>query len=209
MGSKKELSSLIEILKYKKDSFVRAKAVEALRNLGEQAIEPLMHALQDEHWDVRRRAAWALGNMGEPAVEPLIHALQDERWDVRRKAAWALGNIGDHRATEPLVHALQDEYPDVREEAAWALGTLGDLRAIEPLIHALQDEYSDVRRQVARSLAAITILSEEMVKMKIQDYESNLEEQDRGSFRRSKNLYEQELKKTAGLIDRRGKSRKA
>jgi len=160
-------------------------------------VESLIQALKDEHWGVRRKAAWALGNLGEPAVEPLIQALKDERWDVRRKAAWALGNIRDAKGVEPLIQALRDEYPDVREEAAWALGNIGDFRAIEPLIQALRDEYPDVRRQAARSLAVLTVLSEEIVKTTIHDYESKIEEQDRDSFQKFKKLYEQELKKTA------------
>ncbi len=195
MDSKEDINSLTEVLKYKKDSFARAKAVETLGKIGESAVEPLIHALNDEHWDVRRKAAWALGNMGESAVEPLIHALNDEHWDVRRKAAWALGNIGDARGVEPLIHALNDEHRDVREEAAWALGNIGDARGVEPLIQALRDEYSDVRRQAARSLAVLTVLSEEIVKTTIHDYESKLKEQDRDSFQRFKKLYEQELKK--------------
>lgn len=65
----------------------------------------------------------------------------------------------------------------------------------KPLIHALRDEYSDVQRQAARSLAVLTVLSEEIAKSMIHDYELNLEEQDRASFRKSKKMYEQELEK--------------
>ncbi|MCK4736777.1 MAG: HEAT repeat domain-containing protein [Methanophagales archaeon] len=50
--SKEDVNSLIAVLKYKKDSFVRAKAVETLGNIGEAAVEPLIQALKDEHWDV-------------------------------------------------------------------------------------------------------------------------------------------------------------
>ena len=196
MGLQEDISSLIKVLKSKKDSRVRAKAVEALGKIEDvSAVEPLILALTDENWDVRRKAAWALGNMGEPAVKPLILALTDENWDVRRKAAWALGNIRDLRAIEPLMHALKDEYPDVREEAAWALGNIKDLRAVEPLLHALTDEYSDVRWQAARSLAVLTDLNKEIVTTKIHEHESNLEEEDRESFQKIKKVYTQELKK--------------
>jgi len=196
LASREDLKRLIEALKNAKDSIVRAKAVKALGNIRDlRVVEPLIQALKDEHWDVRRRAAWVLGNMGEPAVGPLIQALKDEHWDVRRKVAWALGNIRDARAIEPLIQALRDEYSDVREEAAWALGNIRDARAIGPLIQALRDEYPDVRRQAARSLAVLTVLSEEIAKSMIQDYELNLEAQDRASFKKSKKLYEQELKK--------------
>ena len=162
---------------------------------GEPAVEPLLRALRDEHWDVRRRAAWELGNIGDPAVKPLIHALNDERWDVRRKAAWALGNIKAPQAIEPLIHTLEDERADVREQAAWALGALRDLRAVEPLIQALTDENSGVRREVARSLAVLTIINKARVKTKIHDHESTLDEQKHAAFLECKKLYEQELEK--------------
>lgn len=96
---------------------------------------------------------------------------------------------------EPLIQALKDERWDVRRKAAWALGNIGDFRAIEPLIQALRDEYSDVRRHAGRSLAVLTVLSEENVKTTIHDYESKIEEQDRDTFQKFKELYEQELKK--------------
>jgi len=196
MGLQEDISSLMEVLKSKKDLRVRTKAVEALGKIRDvSVVEPLIHALTDENWDIRRRAAWALGNLGEPAVEPLIKALRDENWDVRRKAAWALGNIKDHTAIDPLIHALQDEYSDVREEAAWALGNIKALRAVEPLIHALTDEYPDVRWQAARSLAVLTDLNEESVTTKIHEYESKLEEQDRETLQKIKKVYVQELKK--------------
>ena len=129
-------------------------------------------------------------------VESLIQALKDEHWGVRRKAAWALGNLGEP-AVEPLIQALKDERSDVRRKAAWALGNIRDAKGVEPLIQALRDEYPDVRRQAARSLAVLTVLSEEIVKTTIHDYESKIEEQDRDSFQKFKKLYEQELKKTA------------
>ena len=195
MESKEDIERLNRILKTHKDSLVRATAVEALGTLGEPAVEPLLRALHDEHWDVRRRAAWELGSIGDPAVKPLIHALNDERWDVRRKAAWALGNIKAPRAIEPLIHALEDERADVREQAAWALGALRDLRAVEPLIQALTDENSGVRREVARSLAVLTIINKARVKTKIHDHESTLDEQKHAAFLECKKLYEQELEK--------------
>jgi len=165
LASREDLKRLIEALKNAKDSIVRAKAVKALGNIRDLRV-----------------------------VEPLIQALKDEHWDVRRRAAWVLGNMGEP-AVEPLLQALEDEHWDVRRKAAWALGNIRDARAIEPLIQALRDEYPDVRRQAARSLAALTVLSEGIAKSMIHDYELNLEAQDRASFKKSKKIYEQELKK--------------
>jgi HEAT repeat protein len=202
MESQENVSSLLEVLRSDKDPVARAKAIDALWNKTDVSIvEPLMHALRDEHWDVRRRAAWALGNVGKTAVEPLIQVLKDEHWNVRRKAAWALGNIKDRRAIEPLMHALQDERSDVREQAAWALGNIKDLRAIETLIHALIDKNAGVRREAARSLVVLTVVNEEIVKTRIHDYESKLVDQARETFLECKNLYEQELTRTHSQSD--------
>jgi HEAT repeat protein len=198
MESQEEVTSLLEVLRSDKDPVARAKAVDALWNKADaRIVEPLMHALTDEHWDVRRRAAWALGNLGKTVVEPLMRALTDDHWNVRRKAAWALGNIKDLRAIDPLIHALQDEHSDVREQAAWALGNIKDLRAIDPLIHALTDANAGVRREAARSLAVLTVINEASVKTRIQKYETQLEQQDRDAFQKCKKLYEQEFTKIA------------
>jgi HEAT repeat protein len=202
MESQENVSSLLEVLRSDKDPVARAKAIDALWNKTDVSIvEPLMHALRDEHWDVRRRAAWALGNVGKTAVEPLIQVLKDEHWNVRRKAAWALGNIKDRRAVKPLINALQDERSDVREQAAWALGNIRDPKAIAPLIHALTDTNAGVRREAARSLAVLTVVNEEIIKTRIHEYESNLADQPRETFQECKKLYEQELTRTRSQSD--------
>jgi hypothetical protein len=59
------------------------------------------------------------------AVEPLIHALQEEYWLTRHWAAVSLGQLKDVRAIEPLTETLQDTREEVRQKAAWALGELG------------------------------------------------------------------------------------
>lgn len=191
-----DIESLIAFLHVSKDPGVRARAVEKLGEAKDaRVVEPLIHALQDKHWDVRRRAAWALGNLGPAAVEPLIRALQDGHWDVRRKAAWALGNLEDRRAVEPLIRALQDDRADVREQVAWALGHTRDLRAVEPLLHALRDDYAAVGREAARALARLAVLHEAQVGSALQGFASNLTGSARELFARHKTLYEQELER--------------
>jgi HEAT repeat protein len=72
-------------------------------------------------YEVWQGAVEALVQIGEPAVEPLIAVLQGDDWMARRRAAWALGQIGDTRAMKPLIEALQDQTRFVRQEAAEAL----------------------------------------------------------------------------------------
>ncbi|MCD6215119.1 MAG: HEAT repeat domain-containing protein, partial [Candidatus Desulfofervidus sp.] len=160
LREKKDVKGLIKALRHED---VRKEAAEALVNIGEPAVEPLIQALKDEYSDVREEAARALGRIGDKrAVEPLINALKDEDSDVRMEAAEALDQMGwkpgyvtekayylvakkewdeavklGEPAVEPLINALKDEASSVRWGAAGALGEIGDERAVEPLINAL------------------------------------------------------------------------
>lgn len=81
----------------------------------------LLETLASEDGLERQRARQALVRMGGRAVDPLIHALNDERQVVRWEAARALGNLRDGRAARALVRALEDRDGDVRWLAAEAL----------------------------------------------------------------------------------------
>jgi RNA polymerase sigma-70 factor (ECF subfamily) len=59
-----------------------------------------------EDKEERARVARQLAEMGEPAVEPLCHALEDPRDFIRDLAARALCHIGDARALGPLLRGL-------------------------------------------------------------------------------------------------------
>lgn len=155
-------------------------ATQALANLGNSAVEPLIAALDDSDLSVRWGAADALGlagdaravepliahlredpnlsvisalkKLGDPrAVEPLIAALGDDGYHVRLDAVVALGELGDPRAVEPLIALLGDESHDVRNNAEYALEKMGDA-AVEPLIAALKDPNEDVRSKAAHAL---------------------------------------------------------
>jgi len=111
----------------------------------EQAVEPLLKALDDTDTKVRWAAMQALGFLWKFS---LLEQLGSERVKLRRKAASLLGQQRDMRAVEPLVATLQDEDFKVRQSAASALGQLGDARAVTSLLERLQDESSEMRRSV-------------------------------------------------------------
>jgi len=140
------LKKLQKTLNYR-DICVRWGAADALGRIGSlEAVEPLIHALDDEDNNVRRGATDALGRIGSlEAVEPLIHALGDDNSYVRSGATMALGSIGSLEAVEPLIHALGDEGSSVIIGATMALGRIGGMEAVEQLIHALGDDNSYVR----------------------------------------------------------------
>jgi HEAT repeat protein len=166
----------------------RKTVAEELGKLGDaRAIEPLIKTLAD--WDTRDSAANALINLGEPTVEPLIKALSHNQTNcIRKTAAELLGKLGDKRAVAPLVEALRDTQ-EVRitafnalvmlkdvgavdfliktlsdtyycqssscstaKNALTALGKLGDPRAVDSLIKALEYQFDDVRKTAAEAL---------------------------------------------------------
>jgi hypothetical protein len=80
----------------------------------------------------------ALANLGNSAVEPLIDVLNNSNsLSIRFVAIGALGKIKDKRAIIPLVEALNDCYVGIRKRAAEALGLIGDDQAIKPLLKEL------------------------------------------------------------------------
>ncbi|HTB81679.1 MAG TPA: HEAT repeat domain-containing protein [Opitutaceae bacterium] len=154
---------------------------DALANLGQPAIDPLVTYLQDKDVHVRQDAAevlfrlhylpsdndgkaaffilrksWDdLVKLGAPAVAPLLNSLKDEDGDVRKGAAEALGQLNDKRAVEPLIACLQDDFGSVKQNAATALGLLGDKRAVDPLINLFKSESEDVRLAAAEALGLL------------------------------------------------------
>lgn len=118
-------------------------------------IDELIRQLRDEKPSVRNSAIEALVEIGQPAVYPLIGVLEDEYWVLRWRVSEVLGLIGDPRAVQPLINALADKNEWVRRRAAEALGRIGDEQAIQPLIKALKDESPNVRTVATRALALI------------------------------------------------------
>jgi HEAT repeat protein len=153
---------------------------EALVELGEAAVEPLIAVLNEQGCytsvlsyyslaeplalgkgsHLRALAAEALGKLGDRrAVEPLIAALRDSSLGLRCEAARALGELGDARAVAPLMESLESVFGEDRGAAAAALGKIGEA-AVEPLIALLRDARDgpitkalDIRASAAHALA--------------------------------------------------------
>jgi len=136
--SRSAVQPLVELLTTEKEASVRAAAVVALGQIGdESAVPALAHVLSGlspnkkskkrEADFTMRSAAQALGEIRSRAgVEPLITALTNETnpLDVRRAAAEALGSIGDSSATSALEAALASQDPYLAEAARAALRRL-------------------------------------------------------------------------------------
>jgi HEAT repeat protein len=136
--SRAAVQPLVELLTTEKESSVRAAAVAALGEIGEESAVPaLAHVLSGlspnkkskkrEDDFTMRSAAQALGKIRSRAgVEPLIAALTNETnsLDVRRASAEALGLIGDSSATSALEAAVAAQDPYLSEAARAALRRL-------------------------------------------------------------------------------------
>ena len=69
-------------------------------------INRLLDIIKNGRPEDKLYAADALGEIGEPAVEPLIALLADEYSQVRSYAAYALGEIKDARQLSPDCLAI-------------------------------------------------------------------------------------------------------
>ncbi len=120
---------------------------EKLNEIGEPAVQPLIHLLKDENKDIRENAAKALERMSwkpKDGTERAYHLIALQKWDD-------LLEVGEP-AVEPLIQSLKDKNRCVREGAIKTLGKIGDRRAVEPLIHVLEDEHKEVRKEAAEAL---------------------------------------------------------
>ncbi len=87
---------MIQKLRFDRDEIVRSTAAGALGRIkSEKAVEPLIHALKDNHIYVRHVAAWALGEIAsEKAINALKQtALTDDDELARGRATEALWKI--------------------------------------------------------------------------------------------------------------------
>jgi HEAT repeat protein len=93
----------------------------------------------DEYWRLRTACSQALAEVGESAIEPLLQALASPNPQTRAYSARELGMIGTKRAFELVVSLLASETDDViRMSLIEALGGLGDERAVPVLLRYLK-----------------------------------------------------------------------
>ena len=120
------------------------------------------------------RAVRSLKRIGKTAAEKRLKR-------VALRAVLSLEVVGTTAA------AAEKELEEVVWQAACSLGVIGTA--------AVEEGLKDAAKQAAESLAELTISSEEITKNAIQNYESQLEKQDRNSFQKFMLVYKQELEK--------------
>lgn len=161
------VKALVNTVKTDEDDGVRAAAIDALYQRGEESFDYLVAELAGlelsestertatrlltkwlsaDYLEFRMVAATALGERGATAAVPeLVSALSDPDPRVRTRAAQACGQLSDPRVVAPLSECLSDDRQQVREAAANALGAIGTDRALEELIPVTQADEEALR----------------------------------------------------------------
>lgn len=134
------------ILDFKdEDDFVKEEAIGSLELKGEEAVEPLIAALDERNKDIKLGAIEVLQAIGDTrAIPGLVKTLGDRNKWVRQKASTALITMGDE-AIEPVIAELDNPKWRVRGAACWILGGLDAKEALPKLEELLNDESSFVQ----------------------------------------------------------------
>jgi HEAT repeat protein len=155
IGDTRAIQPLLETLLFEDpEGFV----TNAVGDMGEVVVEPLLGLLKHPDKEVRARAAHALGGTQDPrAIHPLILTLAYDAEDDYYVANTALAALTffHEAALKPLVAALQDEASQIRQSAALALGHLYNPQAVKPLVIALSDPVIEVRYGAVGALGQI------------------------------------------------------
>lgn len=112
----------------------KSGAVALGRMKDRRAIPHLVEGLSDPHFSVRMSSAEALVEIGEPSVKPLIELLSLSTDTIAvYLAVESLGKLKDKRATKPLLKKLEDDDWAMRVFAVEALGEIGDKKGIKAI----------------------------------------------------------------------------
>ena len=155
LGGAKVISGLIQALSAHDNAGARNSAIEALVQIGGQAVDHLLDIIETPDPDVRKFIVDILGDIKDRhAVPALIGRLEDTDENIRVAAAEALGKIRDHRAVDALLACLtRYNQTWLDYAAAEALGEIGDERALGPLLAALSR--NSLREPVLEALGKI------------------------------------------------------
>ncbi len=162
-GGPKAAGPISVLLSHEDDETVRAVAARALARIGSpDAVEALVHTLDDPSELTRLRAMENLERLGDLVVEPLTGFLEDTTTPGAEPlygtvlATRVLGNLRVFRAREALRRAARHGCEvDLRAQATLALGKIGDPEDLLTLLEATRDESWPVRAQAANALGMI------------------------------------------------------
>jgi hypothetical protein len=194
-GDEESTIKVIEIFEFFEESTAE-KGFESATMLAAWSLEEVGRTAAEKGLEnATRRVAWSLGRVGRAATEKGLKnavsqaAMSLERVgrtaaekgleNATRRVAWSLGRVGRTATEKGLKNAVS--------QAAKSLEEFGRT--------ATEKGLKEATSQAAWSLGELTVVSEEIVKTAIQNYESKLEGIDHDSFQEFMKIYEQELEK--------------
>ncbi len=133
LGRMEDIRGARALVPFLTDSELGTPAAEALAEIGDIAIDPLVEVLNEETGDIRLRkdAVSLLGRIGNRrSAEALVPFLTDS--ELGGVAGEALAGMGG-TAVEPLIEALDRSDKALRIEISLLLIETGDERAVDPL----------------------------------------------------------------------------
>jgi HEAT repeat protein len=152
-GDRRVIKVLIDSLA-DPDWTIRKSAMQALAEIGDNAVDPLIDALRDPHEDIRDGALQALFRIGDAALHRLfqfIETIDDNFRYLIRKGMVKLGT----RVVDPLVRLFKAGKPEIMTFSAATLGEIGHPKAATVLIEGLSHDDWNVRRSCAYALTDI------------------------------------------------------
>jgi twitching motility protein PilT len=132
--------------------WVRDRALESMREFGQDVLEPALELTQDNDPDVRSAALTLVSSFHDPRVAPAAaRLLGDPDWWLVINATEVLGRLKEQRAVPGLVQAL------ARDEVRWAvveaLGRIGGPQALQALAQLVKDPRPEIRIEALGALA--------------------------------------------------------
>jgi len=131
--------------------WARDRALDSMREFGDDLVEPTIELLTDPDEEVRALALVVAGSFDDPRIIPAtIDLLGDDDWWLRVTAADTLGRFEDASAVDALIKTLDD--PEARWAAVEALGRIGDPRSLQALAKLFADPAPEIRIEVLLAL---------------------------------------------------------
>lgn len=158
IGDPNIASKLFEALSQPSEQ-VRDLVYEILKDFGTHSIPYLMDSLSNEYWMGRNLAAQALTDMGNEAVSPLVAALQCDDKERRFWSIKILGKMHEKSAFNEILKFLKDDDSEIRMAALDALSNFEDPVAIPYIIEMFVDPAWVVRKSASKAIVPFNQLA--------------------------------------------------
>ncbi|RME25881.1 MAG: hypothetical protein D6806_07135, partial [Deltaproteobacteria bacterium] len=153
MGEAERLNRVAEILDTAAEIKEPQEVFRYLSALDEQAIVPLLEALERmEKLEARRLICDALAQLGKDQLDVFVRRLQSDKANLVRDMVYVIDKIDPPDKLDHLSRLLKHPNLAIRLETLNTLGSSGDESCGKYVSHALQDGNAQMRMAAARLL---------------------------------------------------------